>query len=275
MRPGGGARGLGAGHEAWGRGTWPAGRSRTGRRLQRRTESHVAHAGTRVNARGQGGGHRSIFRAPGVGTRPRRPQPQRPPPQPQTQGDPGEPSPQQRPAPSVFKASLKQTIALLTSPDVLPSVIISFSGSFPPAGRARSTSCQVRVSCKNGASGSRSGEEPGSQAAPVSGGRGLPGTPRAQPVWSRVRRGASASELGLRQQTAGAPHRPGRRRARGSPPRAALGGGFEQQHPWGAGGCPMEQRPRHSRASRIQRWMVCKQSSSTYLPWERPCLEKE
>ena len=107
------------------------------------------------------------------------------------------------------------------------------------------------------------------------GGRGLPGAPRAQPVWSRVRRGASASELGLRQQTAGAPHRPRRSRARGSPPWAALGGGFERQHPWGAGGCPMEQRPRHSRASRIQRWMVCKQGSSTYSPLgEAPLRER-
>ena len=191
----GGARGLG------GRAGWAE--------LQRRTEeSHVAHAGRRVNARSQGGGNQRIFRALGVGTRPPRPQLQCPPPQPrihgalEKRGVSGDPHP----------ASLKQSIALLMIPDVLPKVPVSFSGSLPPAvdhvcPRRQGIPQAVKSGspARTGHPAARAGRSPGAEPPPETGGHGLPGTPRAQPVWSRVRRGTRASVLGLRQQTSGAP----------------------------------------------------------------------
>ena len=109
-------------------------------------------------------------------------------------------------------ASLKQSIALLMIPDVLPKVTVSFSGSFPPAVDHVCPSRQgVPRAVKSGPPtrtghpAARAGRSPGAGPPPETGGRGLPGTPRAQPVWSRVRRGTRASVLGLRQQTAGVP----------------------------------------------------------------------
>ena len=173
-----------------------------GRELQRRTEeSHVAHAGRRVNARSQGGGNRSIFRALGVGTRPPRPQLQCPPPEPrihgalEKRGVSGDPHP----------ASLKQSIALLMIPDVLPKVPVSFSGSLPPAVDHVCPRRQGVPQAVKSGSPARTGRSPGAEPPPETGGHGLPGTPRAQPVWSRVRQGTRASVLGLRQQTSGAP----------------------------------------------------------------------
>lgn len=109
-------------------------------------------------------------------------------------------------------ASLKQSIALLMIPDVLPKVTVSFSGSFPPAVDHVCPSRQgVPRAVKSGPPtrtghpAARAGRSPGAGPPSETGGRGLPGTPRAQPVWSRVRRGTRASVLGLRQQTAGVP----------------------------------------------------------------------
>ena len=108
--------------------------------------------------------------------------------------------------------ALKQSIALLMIPDVLPKVPVSFSGSLPPAvdhvcPRRQGVPQAVKSGspARTGHPAARAGRSPGAEPPPETGGHGLPGTPRAQPVWSRVRRGTRASVLGLRQQTSGAP----------------------------------------------------------------------